>query len=302
MQTTRETHGIVPPAPVAREDVAQCGACGSRERVAFYAPGDIMQCLGCGVLYVSPRPTAQAIGDFYSALGRYDHWDKEPGRVAMWERRVRRIRRLVPRGRLLDIGAGQGDFGAIARAYYEVDGTEVSSEGQRVARERHGLALRLGDACEIDLPLGRYDVVTLWHVLEHVAEPRRLIARAHEVLSPGGVVCVAVPNTDDRLRLRRSRIQTKIDSALGRLPTAGVRFDRLLLERPEEELHLTHFTLRTLCELLERSGFDLAEAGLDDYSVESGTRARLEFHAYELAYRLSGLAAGGAIFAAGRKR
>jgi ubiquinone/menaquinone biosynthesis C-methylase UbiE len=270
---------------IAREVARSCGACGSERQAEFYSPADIVECLGCGVLYVSPRPTAEAIAAFYSAVNHYDLWDKEPGRVAMWRRRVRRVRRLMPAGRLLDIGAGQGDFGAIAREFFEVDGTEVSSEGQRLARERHGLSLRLGDATELDLPKEHYDVVTLWHVLEHVAEPAKLLSRCHAVLRPEGLLCVAVPNT----RLPAGR-------------NSEAPFKRLELSDPNEEIHLTHFTLPTLTALVERSGFALVERGLDDHSADNSVKARLRYHRHALAYRALGRALSPAIFVAGRKQ
>jgi SAM-dependent methyltransferase len=285
------------PMRVPREVAVACGACGGQERSEFYQAGDVVECRGCGVLYVSPRPTKEAIAAFYSASGHYDHWDSEPGRVAMWQRRVERVRRLVPHGRLLDIGAGQGDFGAAARALYEVEGTEVSSEGQRMARERHGLSIHLGDVCELDLPVGRYDVITLWHVLEHVAEPRSLVARCYELLKPGGVVCIAVPNTDGRLRLTRARLRSK----LGRRFDRAIPFPKLELASPTEEIHLTHFTLRSLREIVERSSFQVIQRGLDDYSADDELKARFQHHLHALVQRSLGITFGEAIFVAARK-
>lgn len=286
---------------VPREDVACCGVCGSPERAPFYPPADVVECLGCGVLYVSPRPTAEAIAEFYSRQGHYEQWDKEKGRDDMWRRRTERIRRMVPSGKLLDIGTGQGDFGAIARSVFDVDGTEVSSEGARQAKERHGLDIRVGDALDLDLPKGGYDVVTMWHVLEHVAEPRRLLLRAKELVRPGGVVAVAVPNTDWRLALTRARARAAVQFAMKQRPNRAIPFARLELDRPEEELHLTHFTLTTLVRLVEACGLTIADAGLDDYSAQPGLRPRLDHAAAELLYRATKIPYSAAIFAAGRK-
>ena len=286
---------------VEREDAPRCGACGNPKRAPFYPPGDIVECSECGVLYVSPRPTAAAISAFYSAQGHYDHWDADTGRKAMWRRRVARIRQLVPNGRLLDVGAGQGDFGATARTFYEVDGTEVSSEGARLAHERHGLDIHLGDVCAIDLPLSAYDVVTLWHVLEHVAEPMTLIKRCYDLLKPGGVVCVAVPNTDENLRLTRAKRKTGFRGAGGAVVASGIRLPRLELARPTEEVHLTHFALDTLKSLLIQQGFALIEEGLDDHSAAAGLTARIKHLSYAWFHRMTGLAAAPCLFVAGRK-
>lgn len=290
-----------PPPIVPREEVARCGCCYATERAPFYPPADVVECLSCGVLYVSPRPTAEAITQFYSMLGRYAHWDLEPGRKAMWQRRASRLRRLVDGGRLLDVGTGQGDFGAEAKRYFAFEGTEISSEGARMARERHGLTVHEGDVLDLPLERGSYDVITLWHVLEHVPEPRPVVDRCIELLRPGGVLAIAVPNTDFNLGLTKKTLRAALDFAFKRTPDRSIWFPRLYLQEPEEEIHLTHFTLSTLTWLLRSAGLDICEQGLDDHSADHQLRARYEHHRDNLKYKLSGVAVAPAIFAAGRK-
>lgn len=290
------------PHVVPRETVSCCGVCGATERAVFDASSDVVECQGCGVLYVSPRPTAEAIGAFYSAAGHYAHWDDEPGRAAMWQRRTDRVRKLSPRGgRLLDVGTGQGDFGAAARKYFDFEGTEISSEGARLARERHGLRVHEGELLALDLPRGAYDAITLWHVLEHLADPRATIARCAELLKPGGVVCVAVPNTDEELVLRKAMLRAARDFALKQRPDRSIRFPRITLDGRTEEIHLTHFTLRTLTWLLRSLGLEVVERGIDDFSPELGLRARLRHHELALKFAWTGLASAPCIFAAARK-
>ncbi len=285
-----------------REHVEACGVCGARERATFQPMADVVECMACGALYVSPRPTPAAIGEFYSRLGHYDHWDREPGRAAMWQRRTRRIGKLVPPGGLLlDVGTGQGDFGAAAKELFRFEGTEVSSEGARLARERHGLTVHEGDLLGLDLPRGRYDAITMWHVLEHVAEPRATVARCFDLLKPGGVLAVAVPNTDTKFILSRTELGAAYDVAVKRPPRRGIWMPRLLLESSTEEIHLTHFTLGTLTWLLRASGLSLCERGVDDFSADASLRHRVEHHAHALFHRVTGFTSASCIFAAGRK-
>lgn len=289
------------PRGVPREEVPTCGGCDARERKPFYRKGDIVECEGCGLLYVSPRPTLEAIEAFYSAAGHYDHWDREPGRKPMWRRRVSRIRRLVPHGRLLDVGGGQGDFIAHAREHFEVEATEISREGVRLARERHGLSMHLGDVLRLDLPKESYDVVTMWHVLEHVPSPKEIVARCRELLRPNGLLVVAVPNTDSWFRMTLARIRAAAQRALGARPNRGIRIDRLELVDSTEEIHLTHFTLHTLGSLLRDAGFRICEQGLDDHSADHRLRARVLHHAHHALLRATGRATAPAIYAAVRR-
>jgi len=97
-------------------------------------------------------------------------------------------------GRLLDVGTGIGQFLHFARFGYEVTGTEVSEQAIQIARVKYGLELRRGRIEELDFGNRRFDVITLFHVLEHVHDPRRLLSRCRELLSTTGIVVVAVPN------------------------------------------------------------------------------------------------------------
>jgi SAM-dependent methyltransferase len=296
------TAAEAPASGLPREHVEACGVCGAAERAPFQPNADVVECMACGALYVSPRPTAAAIAEFYSRSGHYDHWDREPGRVAMWRRRTERIAKLVPpNSLLLDVGTGQGDFGAQAKSSFRFEATEVSSEGARLARERHGLTVHEGDLLDLDLPKSHYDAITMWHVLEHVADPRKTVAKCISLLKPGGVLAVAVPNTDTKFILTRTELKAAVDVAVKRPPRRGIWMPRLLLESSTEEIHLTHFTLGTLTWLLRSSGLAIAEQGVDDFSADAAPKHRLEHHAHALFHRLTGFTAASCIFAAGRK-
>jgi len=102
-----------------------------------------------------------------------------------------------PGGRLLDVGAGAGDFVAAAGALgWEAVGVEANAEAARRAREA-GLAVVAGDAATA-LTSGRlagpFDVVRFHHTLEHLAAPAEALRAAAEAVPPGGSLLVAVPN------------------------------------------------------------------------------------------------------------
>jgi 2-polyprenyl-3-methyl-5-hydroxy-6-metoxy-1,4-benzoquinol methylase len=102
--------------------------------------------------------------------------------------------------RLLDVGSGDGDFLRRAKtAGYEVVGQEVNAAAVASAQGA-GLDVRLGPLEEAGFPSQSFDAVRLWHVLEHVAEPLRILRTARALVRPSGVLIVGVPDFDSPAR------------------------------------------------------------------------------------------------------
>ncbi len=141
-----------------------------------------------------------------------------------------------PPATLVDAGAGRGRFVAHARAAgYDATGVEPTARGVEMARSRYGVELLRAGIEDAPVAPGTVDVVTLWHVLEHVADPAATLAVLRSWLRPGAVLLVGVPN----LASWQARI-------------GGPRWWHLDLPR-----HRTHFTAAGLRVLLRRSGFDV---------------------------------------------
>jgi 2-polyprenyl-3-methyl-5-hydroxy-6-metoxy-1,4-benzoquinol methylase len=273
------------------ETLAACPVCG--------APGPfepfeehIARCRHCRTLFDNPRPTQREVAVSYNEGATYAGWNRE-GRdwQRMWEQRLRLVGSNPPPGtRLLDVGAGDGSFLDLARRHgYDVLGTEFSEEGARRAREV-GLEILLGQLCDIDFGGRRFDVVTLWHVLEHVPNPGQVLTRVFELLQPGGRLVVAVPNEDNALMNHR----------LGRrrwLPKEG-RFPK-----PQwgTEIHLTHFQKPTLTAALRQAGFEVIRTGIDDINSWTSLRRRLVLVLQTSLDRVVGWNFGIAMYAVGRK-
>jgi len=99
------------------------------------------------------------------------------------------------RGRLVDVGCGNGRFLARMRDLgWEVLGVEPDPEAARVARERFGLTVIPSTLEEAKLPEASVDAVTMNHVIEHVPDPIGLLAECRRILRPGGTVVVVTPN------------------------------------------------------------------------------------------------------------
>ena len=142
-------------------------------------------------------------------------------------------RLLAPGARVLDLGCGRGVIlGPLADRGYEVHGVEINAEAARGAdpRAEIRIASSLSDA---GYEAAFFDEVVIWHVLEHIDDPRGTLEEVARILRPGGRLIVAVPN---------------FSSAQARW--TGAAWFHLDLPR-----HLYHFPLAALEELLKSAGF-----------------------------------------------
>ena len=113
----------------------------------------------------------------------------------LWKRRLKKLIHFGATGALLDIGAGYGQFLHHARPFFsDVTGTEVSASAVALAKEKYSLSLLAGQIEELKLPLHSFDTITLFHVLEHVPDPGKLVRRCHALLKSQGMLVIAVPN------------------------------------------------------------------------------------------------------------
>jgi SAM-dependent methyltransferase len=97
-------------------------------------------------------------------------------------------------GSILDIGCGAGHFlDTMKLEGWETWGVDISGDAARTAESRGHHAIE-GDVTEIDLPRNYFDAVRLWHTLEHVHDPVRVLEAARACLKPGGSLIIGVPN------------------------------------------------------------------------------------------------------------
>jgi 2-polyprenyl-3-methyl-5-hydroxy-6-metoxy-1,4-benzoquinol methylase len=174
-------------------------------------PGDerfqLVSCARCGHIYQNPRPTPEAIGRYYPE--DYHPFliavEDEPTRLRRMDRafglhmRTSAVHRAAGErpGRLLDVGCATGVFlDGMRRLGWQVQGVEPSPYAVRYARERFGLDVFEGLLERAELPAASFDAITMWDVLEHVHEPRPVLAELSRLLRPGGVLVLSLPNPD----------------------------------------------------------------------------------------------------------
>jgi len=177
------------------------------------APFRIVRCAGCGARHLYPPPPPEALAGFYPP----GYWWEPDGAPTLAQRLEGFYRHLVlldhvwhvvrcarrtrrPRApRLLDVGCGSGAFLHLCRRYgFAVRGLDASARAARGAAEMYGIEVVVGavDAAPPDLPAGSCDVITMFHVLEHLHDPVAALTTVSRWLAPDGDLILQVPNTD----------------------------------------------------------------------------------------------------------
>ena len=187
---------------------SSCILCGDKERKLLVKnePWYIYGCASCGLGFLDPRPSKEDIAKLYDKEYCEDQFVEggEVGspefmkRLSLETHRVRFFRGLKRKGKILDIGCGYGYFLAACRTMYgyDVHGLDLSDWAAQYAAERLGLSVTVGEIETVNLPPNSYDIITMWHFLEHTRDPREAILKAMELLKKDGFLVIDVPNYD----------------------------------------------------------------------------------------------------------
>jgi SAM-dependent methyltransferase len=199
---------------------SSCEACGGSALVAHFsvagsagpdglipssdrygtALADIVRCRDCGHMQLARFPAEADLSQAYEEAVSEDYVDEEAGQRATARAVLTAIERHVAAGSLLDLGCWVGFLLDEARRRgWNVAGVEPSEFAARYARERLGLDVLEGGLFETELEPASFDAIVMADVIEHLPRAGEALDRVADLLAPGGVVALALPDAGSRL-------------------------------------------------------------------------------------------------------
>ena len=160
-----------------------CG-CRNRELLLEKDSWQVYRCSSCRLGFLDPRPSKEDLGMLYSKQYCDEHFvgGGDPDspelrkRLSLETHRIRFFRGIKKTGKVLDIGCGYGYFLAACRNYgYDVHGLDLSEWASQHATRKLGIPINVGPMNEMEFPPQYFDIITMWHFLEHAPDPRKAV-------------------------------------------------------------------------------------------------------------------------------
>jgi 2-polyprenyl-3-methyl-5-hydroxy-6-metoxy-1,4-benzoquinol methylase len=201
-----------------------------------------VMCRHCGLIFLQPMPTDNETDDHY----RNHFWLRSQGTIKPTAKQIKRNMRnadtrmamlahlLKPNARILDVGAGSGEFVALAQSRgFQVEGVEPSADYAGYAERTYRVKIHAKPFLYADLGSQCFDIVTCSHALEHMRDPLAALEKINALLASDGHAFVWVPDLAEP----------------GSWPY-----------RAFHPGHLYGFTYETLAMMMAKAGFELAES------------------------------------------
>jgi len=233
--------------------INQCPVCGSDKFEIFLKTRDyfltkeeftLVRCASCSFVFTNPRPVDEELSKYYKSPDYLSHTARKRNAKdivyqALRSVNIRKKYKLVSRFKkgteMLDIGSGTGELLAYFKEKgWSVTGIEPEETARNFAHEKFGI-----DVFEEEklpgFPLKSFDVITLWHVLEHIPDLNRTLENIKEKLKNDGYLIVAAPNIES----------TDFDYYQDKWAALDV------------PRHLYHFSPETIRLLFDKHGFEI---------------------------------------------
>jgi SAM-dependent methyltransferase len=236
------------------EHLSYCLVCGKKNLQKeltckdFVASGenfDLYRCADCTFLFTNPRPGIQEIGPYYQSDRYVSHAGNKKDFSFMYKvydivrdysinKKLKLIKKYHRQGNLMDLGCGLGYFldGTVKDKSFEATGVDISEEAITYVKNKFGYNVL--HEPELDkLPAHHFDVITQWHVLEHVHLLNERMQQLQRLLKPNGTLFIAVPNSN----------------------SWDAKHYKSFWDGYDVPRHLYHFNQQSFKQLMEKHGF-----------------------------------------------
>ena len=190
-------------------DMYDCPVCQENKHKILYTleEGKLLTCQNCQLVFYVPRPTPKQLTDFYDQQSyRQDYEQSIMSSQDFVENRYRELKKIITKYQpcllkksnktFLDIGCGIGDLLYLAmNDGWQITGTEISAKASDRANQTLGDHILVGDILSLDLQENSFDVITIYHVIEHLIDPIPTLEKIKKLLKPEGIAFIETPNT-----------------------------------------------------------------------------------------------------------
>lgn len=194
--------------------ILECAVCGGDSFTHYLETEDyfftkekfnLSKCKSCGFVFTNPVPLDSEIGKYYETEKYFSHNSDNKGVFSKIYSQVRNlnlknkyniIERYKSSGKLLDIGCGTGEFLNFGlKNNWKVKGIEPNENARKFSITNYGI--EVGDENELNkMDNNLFDVVTMWHVLEHVSSLNERMLTISKILRKDGIAIIALPMID----------------------------------------------------------------------------------------------------------
>jgi 2-polyprenyl-3-methyl-5-hydroxy-6-metoxy-1,4-benzoquinol methylase len=249
----RVYHFIISLKPIAKNrinqnissfELASCNLCSSKEFRSYLEKDNwkLVKCRECGLIFLNPRPTWETIKRMYGPnqynylVGGKKYVNAEKEMVEKYLVTVKTIEKFKRKGKILEIGSATGYFLKAAKMRgWKVYGVEICKDGVEYAKREFKIGTSLGTLEEVNFPSNFFDVIVMYHTLEHLTDPLTVLKEVKRILKNDGLVNISVPNVSCWERILQGKKWGTFE-----LPS-----------------HLYCFSPLTLQKLLQKAGFKI---------------------------------------------
>lgn len=237
------------------EKLEKCLVCDSSKLETFIETQDwflsnekftIVKCENCDFLFTNPRPEAVDLGKYYKSSEYISHSNNKKGfinsiyqtvRAYTLNKKFKLIQEFKKQGSILDIGCATGEFlNVFQKAKWNTYGIEPDSDARSLAISNFKLDV-FSEEKLFDFAENSFDVITMWHVLEHVSLLNERVLEVFRLLKDDGFAFIALPNANSFDAKKYEKFWAAYD-----VPR-----------------HLYHFTSGTFNKLIEKHNFEIVE-------------------------------------------